>query len=55
MLRRGLPVDLAKATSLYRTAYDLGDAQAAFNLGYMYEHGEGLPKDLHLAKRYNTF
>ena len=23
-----------------------------FNLGYMYEHGLGLPLDLHLAKRY---
>ncbi len=23
-----------------------------FNLGYMYEHGLGLPKDLHLAKRH---
>jgi SEL1 protein len=26
--------------------------QAMFNLGYMYEHGLGLPKDLHLAKRH---
>lgn len=23
-----------------------------FNLGYMHEHGQGLPYDLHLAKRY---
>jgi SEL1 protein len=23
-----------------------------FNLGLMHEHGIGLPKDLHLAKRY---
>ena len=28
------------------------NAQAMFNLGYMYEHGLGLPFDLHLAKRY---
>lgn len=28
------------------------NAQAIFNLGYMHEHGEGLPLDLHLAKRY---
>lgn len=28
------------------------NAQAMFNLGYMYEHGQGLPFDLHLAKRY---
>lgn len=28
------------------------NAQAMFNLGYMHEHGLGLPLDLHLAKRY---
>lgn len=28
------------------------NAQAMFNLGYMHEHGQGLPLDLHLAKRY---
>lgn len=28
------------------------NAQAIFNLGYMHEHGQGLPFDLHLAKRY---
>lgn len=28
------------------------NAQAMFNLGYMHEHGLGLPFDLHLAKRY---
>lgn len=28
------------------------NAQAMFNLGYMHEHGQGLPYDLHLAKRY---
>lgn len=28
------------------------NAQAIFNLGYMHEHGQGLPYDLHLAKRY---
>lgn len=28
------------------------NAQAIFNLGYMHEHGHGLPLDLHLAKRY---
>lgn len=27
------------------------NAQAMFNLGYMHERGEGLPLDLHLAKR----
>lgn len=28
------------------------NAQAMFNLGYMHEHGLGLPLDLYLAKRY---
>lgn len=28
------------------------NAQAMFNLGYMHEHGQGLPFDLYLAKRY---
>lgn len=28
------------------------NAQAMFNLGYMHEHGHGLPFDLHMAKRY---
>jgi TPR repeat protein len=27
-------------------------AQAMFNLGWMHEHGVGIPQDLHLAKRY---
>ena len=33
-------------------AHSQSNAQAMFNLGYMHEHGEGLPFDLHLAKRY---
>lgn len=36
----------------YRLAADGRNAQAAWNLGYMHEHGLGLPPDLHLAKRY---
>ena len=28
------------------------NVQAMFNLGYMHEHGQGIPLDLHLAKRY---
>ncbi|KAL9664368.1 hypothetical protein QQ045_019768 [Rhodiola kirilowii] len=31
-------------------AVSQSNAQAMFNLGYMHEHGEGLPLDLHLAK-----
>lgn len=33
-------------------AQSQSNAQAMFNLGYMHEHGQGLPFDLHLAKRY---
>ncbi len=48
----GVKPDLAKAVSYYRTASDLNNAQATFNLGYMHQFGEGVPKDLHLAKRF---
>jgi hypothetical protein len=34
-----------------RTSNRSPSPQALFNLGYMHEHGEGLPLDLHLAKR----
>jgi TPR repeat protein len=37
----------------YRRASDLHHHEAMFNLGYMYQHGEGTPvPDPHLAKRY---
>lgn len=48
----GTNVDESKAAAYYRAASDLRDAQATFNLGYMHQHGIGLPQDLHLAKRY---
>jgi TPR repeat protein len=37
---------------VYLRATQRRSAQAMFNLGAMHEHGLGLPKDLHLAKRY---
>ena len=40
-----------KAASHYRRASNLKSAQATFNLGYMHEHGQGVTKDWHLAKR----
>lgn len=49
---QGVEKDLEKAVEAYRRAQLQQNAQAMFNLGYMYEHGLGLPKDLHLAKRY---
>merc|ERR1712046_373900 len=44
--------DLKVAAAHYRKASDLRDPQAMFNLGYMHEHGLGLPQDFHLAKRF---
>ena len=41
-----------KSVYFYRRAKELNNAQAMFNLGYMHEHGIGLPQDFHLAKRY---
>ncbi|GMG35677.1 unnamed protein product [[Candida] boidinii] len=47
-----IPVDYSKAANLYHKAANELSSQARFNLGYMYELGLGVPKDLHLAKRY---
>lgn len=41
-----------RAAEAYMHAKSQSNAQAMFNLGYMHEHGQGLPFDLHLAKRY---
>ncbi|KAH7416365.1 hypothetical protein KP509_14G087900 [Ceratopteris richardii] len=49
---RGTERDLERAASAYNHARLQQNAQAYFNLGYMHEHGEGLPLDFHLAKRY---
>jgi len=47
-----LSVNYAKAYECYRYASELRQPQATFNLGYMHEHGLGIPKDFNLAKRY---
>ena len=44
--------DRNKSAAVYLQASQKRSAQAMFNLGTMHEHGLGLPKDLHLAKRY---
>ena len=36
----------------YRTAAEARNAQAMFNLAWMYAHGEGVARDFHLAKRH---
>eukprot|EP00731_Ephydatia_muelleri_P028175 Em0019g1048a len=49
----GTDVNHEAAVSQYRIASDkLNNAQAMFNLGYMFEHGLGINKEYHLAKRY---
>ena len=41
------------AATYYQTAADTqGSAMAYWNLGWMYEQGQGVPRDWHLAKRY---
>ncbi|GJP35381.1 hypothetical protein CLOM_g19896 [Closterium sp. NIES-68] len=44
--------DLERAAEAYWRAREKGSAHAMFNLGFMHEHGMGLPRDLHLAKRF---
>merc|ERR1712167_386823 len=45
---------LAEAAKNYQKAAENKppDAQALWNLGYMHHFGDGLPRDLHMAKRY---
>lgn len=49
---QGTERDYERAAEAYMHAHSQSNAQAMFNLGYMHEHGQGLPLDLHLAKRY---
>jgi len=44
--------DFKQAAYHYKKATEHMNTQAMFNLGYMHEHGIGLPQDFHLAKRY---
>ncbi|RAL50102.1 hypothetical protein DM860_007776 [Cuscuta australis] len=48
----GTDRDYERAAEAYMHAKSQSNSQAMFNLGYMHEHGQGLPFDLHLAKRY---
>jgi TPR repeat protein len=41
----GVPRDMLKAAGLYCTAARAGNAEAQFNLGWMYANGRGVPKD----------
>lgn len=44
--------DYEAAADAYLLAAENRDAQAMFNMGFMYQRGLGVPRDLHLAKRY---
>lgn len=44
--------DYERAAEAYMEAKSQSNAEAMLKLGYMHEHGEGLPLDHHLAKRY---
>lgn len=46
----GTDVDYEKSVQHYKKASD--NAQALFNIGYMHQHGKGLPQDVHLSKRH---
>ena len=48
----GTPVDYEGSVKHYRAAAESRNAQAMFNLAYMYAHGLGLSRDYHLAKRH---
>lgn len=45
----GVPRDPAKASALYCEAARLGDAEAQYNLGWMYANARGVPRDDGLA------
>ncbi|MDA0238165.1 MAG: hypothetical protein O3B03_06590, partial [Proteobacteria bacterium] len=39
------PQDDAKAVKWYRRAAEQGNAKAQYNLGLMYDNGQGVPQD----------
>ena len=49
----GVPIDLENAATCYQSAAEMPQsAQAAWNLGWMYENGIGVEQDFHLAWRF---
>ena len=40
-----MPKNAAEAVKWYRKAAEQGDAEAQYNLGVMYDKGEGVPKN----------
>lgn len=48
----GLTANREEAVEYYQIAADMRHSHAMFNLGLMYESGDGVAQDFHLAKRY---
>lgn len=44
--------EYTQAMSLFREAADQGDADAQYNVGWLYENGLGIPKDIGEARRW---
>ncbi len=49
---RRIAADDAEAVKWYRKAAEQGDAYAQYNLGFMYDNGEGVPRDYAEAARW---
>ena len=48
----GVRQDYAEAVRLYRLAAEQSHASAQFNLGYMYDEGKGVARDLQKARKW---
>ncbi|KAM9960856.1 hypothetical protein ACTFIW_010012 [Dictyostelium discoideum] len=48
----GVEKNLESSAESYQIAANLYHPQGLFNLGYLYQWGQGVPQDLYLAKRY---
>ncbi len=50
--KAGIPQDKYTASQYYQIAADMKNSHAIFDLGVMYEIGDGVIQDFHLAKRF---
>jgi TPR repeat protein len=44
--------DFAESVKWYRKAADQGDSSGQYNMGWAYEHGQGVDKNLAEAKKW---
>lgn len=49
---RGIEKNWDQSAAVYMQAEKRKSARGAFNLGYMYQYGAGVPQDLHMARRF---